>query len=233
MVFPAIPGFFVEKTIENVRFAPDFLGFLLKSPEFWGNQTLGKPFGNGFPLSAVITTKAVAESSNMLEYFNTFGGNPVACAAGLAVLNVIESEKLQQHALVVGKHFKQRLKEMGAQSMGAHPGGEGGGGVKVEVEEEGMFIGDVRGCGLFIGIEFVRNRTTKEPATAETSILCSRLKSISNILTSIDGRYNNVIVIKPPMCFTVEDADRLMDAMVAIVPTITKGDVATFVHTPT
>ena len=218
-------------------------GFGRFGSSYWGFQqqnvvpdivTIGKPFGNGFPLAAVVCSQKIADSfTNGLEYFNTFGGNPVACAAGLAVLNVIESEKLQQHALVVGKHFKQRLKEMGAQSMGAHPGGEGGGGVKVEVEEEGMFIGDVRGCGLFIGIEFVRNRTTKEPATAETSILCSRLKSISNILTSIDGRYNNVIVIKPPMCFTVEDADRLMDAMVAIVPTITKGDVATFVHTPT
>ena len=102
MVFPAIPGFFVEKTIENVRFAPDFLGFLLKSPEFWGNQTLGKPFGNGFPLSAVITTKAVAESSNMLEYFNTFGGNPVACAVGLEVLSVIKDEGLQENASEVG-----------------------------------------------------------------------------------------------------------------------------------
>jgi ethanolamine-phosphate phospho-lyase len=96
----------------------------------------------------------------------------------------------------------------------------------------GKLIGDVRGCGLFIGIELVRDRITKLPATAETSILCSRLKD-RMILTSIDGRYDNVIVIKPPMCFSIENANQLIDAMMEILPTITKHDVDNFTHTST
>jgi ethanolamine-phosphate phospho-lyase len=181
--------------------------------------TMGKPFGNGFPLAAVVCTKEVASSfDNGLEYFNTFGGNPVACAAGLAVLETIEREQLQQHALEVGNHLCGRLRD--------------------EMERNdsfgGKLIGDVRGCGLFIGIELVRDRTTKIPATAETSILCSRLKAAPHyILTSIDGRYDNVIVIKPPMCFTKVDADRLINAMMNILPTITAEDVIHFTHTST
>jgi ethanolamine-phosphate phospho-lyase len=206
-------------------------GFGRFGSSFWGFQqqgvvpdivTLGKPFGNGFPLAAVVTTKEIAASfSNGLEYFNTFGGSPVACAAGLAVLDVLESEQLQQHALNVGNHIMQRLRRFVAQEAQEAQG------------SSLATIGDVRGCGLFIGIELVRDTTTKEPATAETSILCSRLKKENRILTSIDGPHDNVIVIKPPMCFTLENADALIDAMLKTLPKITQEEVLQFIHTPT
>ena len=142
----------------------------------------------------------------------------MACAAGLAVLGVIEDEALQAHARDVGAHLMGRLRRAAADAG----------------DPAGRFIGDVRGSGLFIGVEFVRDRVTKEPATAETSILCSRLKAAPHhILTSIDGRYDNVIVIKPPMCFSKADADRLVDGMLAVLPTITAEHVANFTHTST
>ena len=149
--------------------------------------TVGKPFGNGMPLAAVITTNKVASAFKSLgvEYFNTFAGNPVSCAAGLAMLNVLSSEQLQKNALVVGDYLLELLHEM---------------------QYRHELIGDVRGSGLFLGIELVRDRTTLEPATAETSFICSILKEKYQILTSVDGPHDNVIVIKPPMCFCKDDA---------------------------
>jgi 4-aminobutyrate aminotransferase-like enzyme len=151
--------------------------------------TMGKPFGNGMPLAAVVCTQEVADSfsNGGLEYFNTFGGNPVACAAGLACMGVVEEEGLQEHAKEVGRYIRKRVTELGARleeqnnSCGSTPG-------------SCISIGDVRGSGLFIGIELVRNRRTLEPATAETSVLCSRLKDEYQILTSIDGPHDNVLV---------------------------------------
>ncbi len=172
--------------------------------------------GGVFSLQRCLLSPPLVPSG--LEYFNTFGGNPVACAAGLAVLDVIEDEGLQAHARDVGAHLMGRLRRAAADAR----------------DPAGRFIGDVRGSGLFIGVEFVRDRTTKAPATAETSILCSRLKAAPHrILTSIDGRHDNVIVIKPPMCFSKADADRLVDGMLAVLPTITAADVASFTHTST
>mmetsp|Transcript_38967 Transcript_38967/g.94214 ORF Transcript_38967/g.94214 Transcript_38967/m.94214 type:complete len:502 (+) Transcript_38967:51-1556(+) len=150
--------------------------------------TVGKPFGNGMPLAAVITTRAIADSFQTMgvEYFNTFGGNPVCCAAGLAVLDVIEKEDLQQHALEVGTYLKSLF---------------------LKLKEETELVGDVRGSGLFIGIELVRDSKTLEPATAETSFICTQLKDKHKILTSIDGADDNVLVVKPPMTFFKKDAD--------------------------
>ena len=203
-------------------------GFGRFGESFWGFEqqdvipdivTMGKPFGNGFPLAAVVTTKAIAQKfTNGLEYFNTFGGNPVACAAGLAVLDVLEQNGMQAKAKETGDYLKKRV------VAAMHdPGGE--------------FIGDVRGSGLFVGIEFVRNRETREPATKELSLLCSLLKAPPNrILTSIDGTYDNVMVIKPPMCFTKENVDTLMDAMLLIlrhIASIPSQELEGFVPTPT
>ena len=150
--------------------------------------TVGKPFGNGMPLAAVITTRAIADSfqSMGVEYFNTFGGNPVCCAAGLAVLDVIEKEGLQQHALEVGTYLKSLF---------------------LKLKDVTKLVGDVRGSGLFIGIELVRDQETREPATAETSFVCTQLKDKHKILTSIDGSDDNVLVVKPPMVFSKKDAD--------------------------
>ena len=164
---------------------------------------MGKPFGNGMPLAAVVTTSAVAAAfANGMEYFNTFGGNPVACAAGLAVLATIEAESLRPHATRVGAHIKERL---------------------AALAEREALIGDVRGSGLFIGIEFVRDRVTREVAPAETSLICSLLKEKHAILTSSDGPYHNVLVLKPPMCFSVENADTFVDALADVLRTADFG----------
>mmetsp|Transcript_33296 Transcript_33296/g.48954 ORF Transcript_33296/g.48954 Transcript_33296/m.48954 type:complete len:500 (+) Transcript_33296:93-1592(+) len=179
--------------------------------------TVGKPFGNGMPLAAVITTREIAEAfeEKGVEYFNTFGGNPVCAAAGIAVLDIVQSESLQERAYQVGSYFRKRF---------------------AVLKETMRIIGDVRGSGLFIGIELVRDRSTQEPATAETSFLCTILKSKYSILTSIDGPYSNVIVIKPPMVFTETDVDEFVKSFQLAVTVDLNGvnfDVASMSHTPT
>ena len=155
--------------------------------------TTGKPFGNGMPLAAVITTKAIADAfDNGLEYFNTFGGNPVCAAAGLAVLEILDAEDLPGRAATVGAFLMAELRRL--------------------AEHHGI-IGDVRGRGMFIGVDFVRDRTSREPATAEVSVICSRLKEQHRILTSVDGPHDNVIVIKPPLAFTLANASTLITAL--------------------
>ena len=125
-----------------------------------------------------------------MEYFNTFGGNPVSCAIGLAVLDVIREERLQERALRVGERFRAGL----AQLAGRHP-----------------IVGDVRGLGLFLGIELVRDRDTLEPAAEEAAYVVERMKD-HGILVSTDGPLHNVIKMKPPMVFSEADAERVVDA---------------------
>lgn len=168
---------------------------------FWAFETqdvvpdivaLGKPLGNGFPLGAVITTPAVAAAfDNGMEWFSTFGGNPVACAVGLAVLDVIADEGLQAHAGQVGEHMLGGLREL----MARHE-----------------LIGDVRGLGLFLGIELVRDRASREPAVAQTSYIASRMRDYK-VLTGTDGLYHNVLKIKPPLPFAKHDADRFIEVL--------------------
>ena len=177
--------------------------------------TMGKPLGNGMPLAAVVCTAAVADAfaARGIEYFNTFGGNPVCCAAGNAVLDVLEEEGLQANAARSGAALRARLAELAAQPRG-------------------RLIGDVRGAGLFLGIEFVRDRTTLEPATAETSLICSRLKDEHRILTSIDGPHDNVIVVKPPLCFSPADAAEFITALGTVLGNLGEVD-KDAAHTPT
>jgi 4-aminobutyrate aminotransferase-like enzyme len=176
--------------------------------------TLGKPFGNGMPLAACVTTPQVAQAFEAMgvEYFNTFGGNPVCAAAGLAVLDTIEQDRLQPHALETGEYLKSQF-----------------GALELEI------VGDVRGSGLFLGVELVRNRDTKEPATEETSFVCSVLKEKYKILTSIDGIYENVLIIKPPMCFSKDDCDYFVEKFRAAVveDLAAAGDVRSLEKTPT
>lgn len=165
---------------------------------FWGFETqgvvpdivtMGKPIGNGFPLGAVVTTPDIAASfATGMEYFNTFGGNPVACAVGLAVLDVLAEEQLMANALMVGNHLLARLGAL----MTHHP-----------------IIGDVRGKGLFIGVELVRDPTTREPARAAAAYIVNRAKELG-VLLSTDGPWANVLKIKPPLVFTLADAERLV-----------------------
>jgi 4-aminobutyrate aminotransferase-like enzyme/Ser/Thr protein kinase RdoA (MazF antagonist) len=158
--------------------------------------TLGKPMGNGHPLAAVITTREIADAfNNGMEYFNTFGGNPVSCAIGNAVLDVIENEKLQQNALEVGTGFLDKLEQLKL----AYP-----------------VIGDVRGLGLFIGIELVNDRHNKVPAAAQASYISERMKQ-KGILISTDGPMHNVLKIKPPICFSHENADQCIEALAQIL----------------
>ena len=154
--------------------------------------TMGKPIGNGHPMGAVVTTPEIAASfANGMEYFNTFGGNPVSCAIGLAVLDIIRDEQLQENARETGAFFVAGLRELAARHR---------------------LIGDVRGLGLFIGIELVRDRETLEPAPEETAEIVNRMKD-RGILLSVDGPYHNVIKIKPPMVFAKSDASRVIQAL--------------------
>jgi 4-aminobutyrate aminotransferase-like enzyme/Ser/Thr protein kinase RdoA (MazF antagonist) len=151
--------------------------------------TLGKPIGNGHPMAAVITTQAIADAFvTGMEYFNTFGGNPVSCAIGLAVLDVIEQEDLIEHAKSVGSYFQDKLRNL---------------------QDKFDLIGDVRGLGLFIGVELVEDRITKCPATEKTSWLVEFFKQ-HQILMSTEGRFYNILKIKPPMAFTTNDADKFL-----------------------
>ncbi len=147
--------------------------------------TLGKPMGNGHPLAAVVTTAEIAAAfDNGMEYFNTFGGNPVSCAIGSAVLDVIEDEGLRAHALEVGGFLLEGLRDLATRHAS---------------------IGDVRGLGLFLGVQFVADRSTKAPDAA----LLARLVEFARgegILFSSDGPQHDVLKLKPPLCFTREDA---------------------------
>ena len=154
--------------------------------------TLGKPMGNGHPIAAVITTQEIADSfANGMEYFNTYGGNPVSCAAGLAVLNVIEKEELQKLALQTGKKLIEGLEKL----MSKYP-----------------IIGDVRGLGLFIGVELVNDRKTKKPAAAEATKIINLMKD-KGIFISTDGPLNNILKIKPPLVFNKDNAKKLLNTL--------------------
>jgi 4-aminobutyrate aminotransferase-like enzyme len=158
--------------------------------------TIGKPIGNGHPLAAVVTTHAIAEAfDNGMEYFNTFGGNPVSCAIGLEVLRVIADEGLQENARDVGAYLKSGL---------------------LSLMRQHAIVGDVRGPGLFIGIELVKNRDTLEPATREAAYVVNRMRQ-KGILMSTDGPYNNVLKVKPPIVFTRSNADALLDALSSVL----------------
>ena len=164
--------------------------------------TMGKPIGNGHPLGAVVTTRAIADAfANGMEYFNTFGGNPVSAAIGLAVLAVIEDEGLEEDAQVVGDRLLAGLREVAARRES---------------------IGNVRGAGLFVGIELVRDRSTREPDGALASELVNRAVG-RGILLSTDGADHNVIKIKPPLVFTALDADRLVETVDAILGEVDAG----------
>ncbi|PON53556.1 Aminotransferase class-III [Parasponia andersonii] len=175
-------------------------GFARTGSHFWGFETQGvvpdivtmaKGIGNGIPLGAVVTTPEISEVLTRRSYFNTFGGNPVCTAAGLAVLNVIEKEKLQENAFIVGSYLKERL---------------------AALKDKYEVVGDVRGRGLMIGVELVTDRQLKTPAKTETLHVMDQMKDLG-VLIGKGGYYGNVFRITPPLCFTKEDADFLVDAM--------------------
>ena len=175
-------------------------GFGRTGDHFWGFAahgvvpdivTLGKPIGNGYSMAAVVTTPEIVKSLvDQGEFFSTTGGNPVACSVGLAVLDVLEQEKLQARAARVGAHLRFQLETLAEK----HP-----------------LIGDVRGVGLFIGVELVRDRTTLQPATAEADAVVNRMRD-AGVLVGIDGPHANVLKIRPPLVFNETHAQQLTDA---------------------
>jgi 4-aminobutyrate aminotransferase-like enzyme/Ser/Thr protein kinase RdoA (MazF antagonist) len=172
---------------------------------WWGFQiqdvvpdivTLGKPMGNGHPLAACVTTREIADSfANGMEYFNTYGGNPVSCAIGSAVLDVIEQEQLMQHARDVGATMLTRLRELQARFPA---------------------VGDVRGMGLFLGIELVSDPRELTPATALARHIVEAARQ-QRILLSTEGPHHNVIKIKPPMVFGPEEAEIFLDFLEGVL----------------
>jgi len=181
------------------------VGFGRLGTHFWGFETqgvvpdiavFGKPIGNAFPLAAVVTTREIAASfAKGMEFFSTFGGNPVACAAGLAVLDVVRDEALQDRALRVGNYWITELQKL---------------------QDCHRLIGDVRGSGLFLGIDLVRDRETREPAPEQADYVVNRLRD-SGILAGTDGPHHNVIKLRPPLIFSESDADLFVTALEAIL----------------
>ena len=155
---------------------------------------LGKPMGNGHPLAAVVTTREIADAfNNGMEFFSTFGGNPVSCAAGIAVLDVLYEEQLQENAEVVGNRILQGLRE---------------------IQSECSLVGDVRGRGLFLGVELVSDRLTKKPATREARFVTNYCRQ-RGVLIGTDGPRHNVLKIRPPMCFDRYNAANLLNVLQA------------------
>lgn len=153
--------------------------------------TVGKPIANGHPLGAVVTTPAIAAAfNNGMEYFNTFGGNPVSCTIGLEVLKIIVEDRLQHNALETGTYWMNRLRAL---------------------PEKHSIIGQVRGSGLFLGIELIRDLNTLEPAAPEANYVVERMKQLG-ILVSTEGPHHNVLKLKPPIIFGRKHVDIFMSA---------------------
>jgi alanine-glyoxylate transaminase / (R)-3-amino-2-methylpropionate-pyruvate transaminase len=175
-------------------------GFGRTGEHYWGFEhygvvpdfvTMAKGIGNGVPLAAVTTRMEIAKVLSQRLHFNTFGGNPVAMAAGLAVLDVIDEAGLQENSRVVGTRLKAGLQRL----MASHP-----------------IVGDVRGKGLLLGVELVRDRGTKEPARQAAADIMEAAREMG-VLIGKGGLDGNVLRIKPPMCITAEDADFAVDVL--------------------
>jgi 4-aminobutyrate aminotransferase-like enzyme len=207
-----LPAAFMATAFADVRAAGGVCiadevqtGFGRAGSHFWGFETqgvvpdivtVGKPAGNGHPLAAVITTPEIAQKfANGMEYFNTFGGNAVSCAIGLAVLDVIEQEHLQANALDVGNYLMGRLSALAEK----HP-----------------LIGDVRGVGLYIGVELVLDREARTPAGEHAACIANRMCDLG-VLISTDGPDHNVLKIKPPIVFSRANADHLVDSLAEVL----------------
>lgn len=201
-----LPDGYLAATYEYVRAAGGVciadevqVGFGRIGTHFWAFEAhgvipdivvMGKPIGNGQPLGAVVTTRAIADAfNNGMEYFATFGGNNVSVAAGLAVLDVLRDEPLQQNAHIIGTHMLDGLRA---------------------IAPKHAMIGDVRGAGLFLGVELVRNHDTLEPADDEASYVSNRLRDFG-ILAGTDGPFHNVVKIRPPMPFDRANADYVLE----------------------
>lgn len=197
-------GIYIADEVQN--------GFARIGTHFWGFELydvvpdiviLGKPIANGHPMGAVVCTDEIAKSFETgMEFFSSFGGNPVSCEIAKAVLEVIEDEGLQEHAREVGEFLLSEIKSLtNRQSSFLFRHSSLGKSIILEV----------RGSGLFLGIEFVKSLETKEPASEAASYIVNQMKE-KGFLLSTDGPYENVIKFKPPMCFSMDNAKELLTA---------------------
>ncbi|MBL0372253.1 aspartate aminotransferase family protein [Rhizobium sp. KVB221] len=201
------PKGFLKPAVDAIReagglFVADEVqpGFGRTGETMWGFQrhgvapdivTLGKPMANGYPMAGVVLRpEIVAEFGAKARYFNTFGGNPVAAAAGMTVLEIIKDERLQENAAEVGRYIMDGFKDLA---------------------RDFECIGDVRGSGLFIGIELVSDRQRKTPDASKTSGLVNGLRE-RGVLISASGPFGNVLKVRPPLVFSRANADQLLEA---------------------
>ena len=205
---PDVPVGYVNSVVEKVRAAGGLFiadevqaGFSRSGSHMWGHLmhgvqadivTMGKPVGSGYPLGVVVTRPEILDDFvSQVGLFSTFGGNPVACAAGLAVLEVLEKEGIQANVKETGDYLRQGIRDL----MTRH-----------------AWIGDVRGWGLMVGVELVRDRTTKEPAIDEAKRLINLMRE-AGVLISVGGMLRNVLKIRPPLVFQREHADIMLKAL--------------------
>ncbi len=186
-------------------------GFGRCGSHFWAHQkqgvvpdvvTMGKPMGNGHPVAGLVTTPEImARFRNAFRYFNTFGGNPVSCAAAMAVLDELEEKGLQDNAASIGKLAYDRL---------------------AALSEKHDVIGDVRQSGMVFGAEFVRDRTSREPARDYADRVVNEMRRRGIILSKL-GRHKNTLKIRPPMPFAAEHADLLFDTLDDVLASVPRN----------
>jgi 4-aminobutyrate aminotransferase-like enzyme len=205
-VFSDPPGF-LAKAVDAIHEAGGLFiadevqpGFGRTGTHMWGFQrhgivpdmvSLGKPMGGGHPIAGLVLRSEIVQEFGRSRYFNTFGGNPVSSAVGLAVLEVIEREGLMQNAHEVGAYLREGLEQLAKQYS---------------------LIGDVRGAGLFTGVELVRDRETLEPAPEETARVVNGLRE-ARVLISSAGPHANILKVRPPLPFSRDNADLLLATM--------------------
>jgi alanine-glyoxylate transaminase / (R)-3-amino-2-methylpropionate-pyruvate transaminase len=182
-------------------------GFGRTGTKFWAFEnwdvtpdavTMAKGIGNGAPLGAMVTRPEISATLTNRIHFNTFGGNPICMTQGLATLEVIDGEGIQANALKVGAHLKTRL---------------------LELQQKHSIIGDVRGMGLMLGVELVKDRATKEPAKSQAAQVLELARE-RGLLIGKGGLHGNVLRIKPPMCLGVDDANFMADCLDEILPLV-------------
>jgi alanine-glyoxylate transaminase/(R)-3-amino-2-methylpropionate-pyruvate transaminase len=183
-------------------------GFGRTGHHYWSHQnwdvvpdmiTMAKGIGNGAPLAAMTTTVGISEVMKNRVHFNTFGGNPISMTQGLATLEIIDEENIQQNALEVGTYLKEAL---------------------LDLSDKHELIGEVRGLGLMLGVELVRDRQSKEPANTEAADVMERMKD-RGVLVGKGGLFGNTLRIKPPMCITNDDADYLVAMLDEVLSELT------------
>ncbi|MFC5338447.1 aminotransferase [Leucobacter denitrificans] len=183
------------------------VGFGRMGSSFWGFEqsgvmpdiiTIAKPMGNGFPIGGVITSKRIADAlSDQGQFFSSAGGNPLSCMVGIAVLDAMEEEKLQENAQVVGAKLIAGF---------------------TALAEKYEIIGPIHGEGLYLGVELVRDRETMEPAKEEAAAICERLKDLGVVVLTTSER-SNVLKVKPPLCLTAESADFVVEQLELVLST--------------